>query len=403
MISISEISKLAVRSLLRNKTRSLLTMIGVIIGVSAVISLVSIGQGLQNYINSQFESLGSNVIAVLPGKVGDSSGSFSGGSIPNITGTKLTMKDVSDIAKLGGSIESVGAAIQSAASVSYQGKTRYTTILGLDAEYPKIRNLSVDSGRQITNTDIKSDKNVAVIGTTIVDKLFSGSNPIGKQIKIGGQKFEVVGVLKEIGSGGFGVDTNSYAIIPITSAQSVFGIKGVQTIAVKATDKESITPAINQVKKLLSKHLEDDDFSVIDQGSLIQTINQILGVITVALGGIAAISLVVGGVGIMNIMLVSVTERTREIGLRKAVGAKPQDILVQFLIEAVILSLGGGVIGIILGEIGAWLMGRFIETSVSLWSIALAFGVSALIGIIFGVAPAARAAKLSPIEALKYE
>lgn len=403
MISISEISKLAVRSLLRNKTRSLLTMIGVIIGVSAVISLVSIGQGLQNYINSQFESLGSNVIAVLPGKVGDSSGSFSGGSIPNITGTKLTMKDVSDIAKLGGSIESVGAAIQSAASVSYQGKTRYTTILGLDAEYPKIRNLSVDSGRQITNTDIKSDKNVAVIGTTIVDKLFSGSNPIGKQIKIGGQKFEVVGVLKEIGSGGFGVDTNSYAIIPITSAQSVFGIKGVQTIAVKATDKESITPAINQVKKLLSKHLEDDDFSVIDQGSLIQTINQILGVITVALGGIAAISLVVGGVGIMNIMLVSVTERTREIGLRKAVGAKPQDILVQFLIEAVILSLGGGVIGIILGEIGAWLMGRFIETSVSLWSIALAFGVSVLIGIIFGVAPAARAAKLSPIEALKYE
>lgn len=403
MISISEISKLAVRSLLRNKTRSLLTMIGIIIGVSAVISLVSIGQGLQNYITNQFESMGSNVIAVLPGKVGGSGGGFSSSSAPNFGGTKLTMKDVSDIAKLGGSVESAGAAIQSAASVSYQGKTKYATILGLDAEYPKIRNLTVNSGRQITNADVKSDRNVAVIGTTIVDKLFSGGNPIGKQIKVGGQKFEIVGVLKEIGSGGFGVDTNSYVIIPITSAQSVFGVNGVQAIAVKATNKESITPAINQIKKLLSKHLKDDDFSVIDQGSLIQTINQILGVITVALGGIAAISLVVGGVGIMNIMLVSVTERTREIGLRKAVGAKPQDILVQFLIEAVILSLGGGVIGVIFGALGAWGISHFVETSVSLWSIGLAFGVSALVGIVFGVAPAARAARLSPIEALKYE
>lgn len=402
MISISEISKLAIRSLLRNKTRSLLTMIGIIIGVSAVISLVSIGQGLQNYITNQFESMGSNVIAVLPGKVGGSGG-FSSSSAPNFGGTKLTMKDVSDIAKLGGSVESAGAAIQSAASVSYQGKTKYATILGLDAEYPKIRNLTVNSGRQITNADVKSDRNVAVVGTTIVDKLFSGGNPIGKQIKVGGQKFEIVGVLKEIGSGGFGVDTNSYVIIPITSAQSVFGVNGVQAIAVKATDKENITPAINQIKKMLSKHLKDDDFSVIDQGSLIQTINQILGVITVALGGIAAISLVVGGVGIMNIMLVSVTERTREIGLRKAVGAKPQDILVQFLIEAVILSLGGGVIGVIFGALGAWGISHFVETSVSLWSIGLAFGVSALVGIIFGVAPAARAARLSPIEALKYE
>jgi putative ABC transport system permease protein len=313
------------------------------------------------------------------------------------------MKDVSDIAKLGGGVDSAGAAIQNATSVSYQGATKYATILGLDLEYTKIRNLSVASGRQITNADVSSGRNVAVIGTSIVDKFFGSSNPIGKQVKIGGQKFEIVGVLKEIGSGGFGVDTNSYVIIPITAAQSVFGVKGVQAIAVKATDKENIPQAINQVKKLLGRHLKDDDFSVIDSGSLVQTINQILGVVTIALGGIAAISLVVGGVGIMNIMLVSVTERTREIGLRKAVGAKPQDILIQFLIEAVILSLGGGIIGIIFGALGALAISHFVETSVSFWSIALAFGVSAIVGIIFGVAPAARASRLSPIEALKYE
>lgn len=403
MIALSEITKLSIRSLFRNKTRSLLTMLGIIIGVSAVILLVSIGQGLQSYITNQFESLGSNVIAVLPGGGFDSGGGFGSGSAPNFGGTKLTLGDVSDIGKLGGAVESAGGAIQNPTSVSYSGKSKYATVLGLDVNYIKIRNLTVGSGRQITNADVSSSRNVAVIGTSIVDKFFGSSNPTGKQIKIGGQKFEIVGVLTEVGSGGFGVDTNNYVVIPITTAQKIFGISGVQSIAAKAVNKESITPAINQIKKLLGKRLKSDEFSVVDQGSLVQTINQILGVITLALGGIAAISLVVGGVGIMNIMLVSVTERTREIGLRKAVGAKPQDILVQFLIEAVILSLGGGIIGVVLGALGAWGLSTFIETSVSWWSVVLAFGVSALVGIVFGVAPAGRAARLSPIEALKYE
>lgn len=401
MISIAEITKLAIRSLLRNKTRSILTMIGIIIGVSAVILLVSIGQGLQNYITNTFESLGSNVIAVLPGKVGGDSGFSSGG--PNFAGTKLTQKDVSDIARLGGPVESAGAAIQTPASVSNVGKVKYTTVLGLDFEYTKIRNLTVSSGRQINSSDVNVNRNVAVIGTTIQKDLFNGGGVLGKKITIGGQKFEIVGILSENGSGGFGVDTNSYVIIPITAAQKVFGLKGVQAIAAKAVDKESIPLAINSIKKLMSKRLKEDEFSVVDQGSLVQTINQVLGALTLALGGIAAISLLVGGVGIMNIMLVSVTERTREIGLRKAVGAKPTDILYQFLIEAVVLSLGGGMIGVMVGALGSWGINHFIQTSVSMWSVALSFGVSAVIGIIFGVAPAARASKLNPIEALKYE
>ena len=199
------------------------------------------------------------------------------------------------------------------------------------------------------------------------------------------------------------MDVNSFVVLPLTTAQKLFGMKGVQAIGVKARDKDSIPAVITQVKKELGKRLKEDDFSVVDSSSLVATINQILGVVTVALGGIAAISLVVGGVGIMNIMLVSVTERTREIGLRKAVGAKPRDILVQFLIESVALSVTGGGLGVAIGFLGSLAINHFITTTVTFWSVALAFGVSAAIGIIFGVAPAARASKLNPIEALKYE
>jgi len=401
MIAITEISKLAFRSLLRNKTRSILTMLGIIIGVSAVILLVSIGQGLQNYLTSTFESLGSNLITVLPGQVGQ--GGFSAASSPNFAGTKLTVKDVSDIAKIGGAVDTAGGGLQSAATVSNGGKSKFTTVVGVDATYLRIRDLTVGSGRTITDSDSRVSRNVAIIGTTIATDLFGNPNPIGKRVTVGGQKFEVIGILNKIGSGGFGVDTNSYVVLPLTSSQKLFGINGVQVIAAKAVDKESIPQAINEIKKLLGKRLKSDEFSVLDNSSLVQTVSQILGVLTLALGGIAAISLLVGGVGIMNIMLVSVTERTREIGLRKAVGAKPSDILYQFLIESVVLSLGGGVIGVAIGALGAWGLNHFITTSVSLWSVALAFGVSAIIGIVFGVAPAARASRLNPIDALKYE
>jgi len=375
-------------------------MLGIIIGVSAVILLVSIGQGLQNYITQQFESLGSNLVIVLPGKVGGGGGGF---GPPNIAGSKLSLGDVDKLSRVGGAVESVGAGIEMPSSVSYLGKTKYTTTAGLTAEYQKMRNLTVSSGRMMTESDNRAGRNVVNIGPGIVDSLFGGANPIGKQITLGGQKFQVVGVLSKIGSGGFGIDVNSFVVLPLTTAQKLFGMKSVQAIGIKAKDKDSIPEVIRQVKKELSKRLKEDDFSVVDSSSLVATINQILGVVTLALGGIAAISLIVGGVGIMNIMLVSVTERTREIGLRKAVGAKPQDILVQFIIESVTLSVVGGGIGVLIGYLGALAINQFISTTVTFWSVALAFGVSAAIGVIFGVAPAASASKLNPIDALKYE
>ncbi|MFI5241322.1 MAG: ABC transporter permease [Microgenomates group bacterium] len=402
MIAITEISKLAFRSLLRNKVRSILTMLGIIIGVSSVILLVSIGQGLQRYITDQFEQLGANLVVVLPGKVAREGNAFAGGP-PNFNGSKLILADAERLAKIGGPVEAVGTGIENQSTVSYQGKSKYTTVAGMSAEYMKIRNLDVSKGRTITTADVRAQRNVVILGTSVIEKTFGQGQVIGKDVSIGGQKFQVIGVLKSVGSGGLGVDINDFAIIPITAAQKIYGMKTIMVIGVKARTKEEIPQVISLVKKELLKKYNDDEFSVVDQSSLVESINQILGVVTIALGGIAAISLVVGGVGIMNIMLVTVTERTREIGLRKAVGAKPTDILYQFLIEAVVLSLGGGAIGVLIGSLGAWGISHFISTSVTPWSIILSFGVSALVGIIFGVAPAARAAKLNPIEALKYE
>lgn len=403
MIALSEISTLALKSLFRNKTRSILTMIGIIIGVSAVILLVSIGQGLQKYITDQFEQLGANLVVVVPGRVGRDGGNALSGGPPNFNVTKLTIRDGEEIAKLGGAIEATGVGIENQATVEYKGKSKYITVGGMSASYMKIRNLTVSKGRPLIPTDDRSGRNVVILGTTVIEKLFGQSEALGKEVTIGGQKFQVVGVLSKIGSGGFGVDINNFAIIPVTSAQKIFGMKTVMVIGVKVEDKEEIPQVINVVKRHLLKKYDDNDFSVVDQSSLVESINQILGVVTIALGGIAAISLVVGGVGIMNIMLVSVTERTREIGLRKAVGAKPNDILYQFLIEAVALSLTGGAIGVLIGALGSWGLSKFVSTSISLWSVILAFGVSATVGIIFGVAPAIRASKLNPIEALKYE
>ncbi len=403
MIALGEISKLAFKSLFRNKTRSILTMLGIIIGVASVILLVSIGQGLQRYITEQFEQLGANLVVVVPGKVGRGGGNALAGGPPNFGGSKLTLADVERVSKIGGPIDSVGAGIENPSDVGYQGKTKYTTVAGMSAEYMKIRNLDVSKGRTITTSDVRAGRNVVVLGSAVIEKLFGQGQVIGREVSIGGQKFQVIGVLKSIGSGGLGVDVNDFAILPITSAQKVFGMKTIQVIGVKAKTKEDIPQVISVVKKELLKKYKDEDFSVLDQSSLVESINQILGVVTIALGGIAAISLIVGGVGIMNIMLVTVTERTREIGLRKAVGAKPNDILYQFIIEAVALSLTGGMIGVLIGAFGAFIINHFISTSISFWSVALAFGVSATVGVVFGVAPAAKASKLNPIEALKYE
>lgn len=405
MTGSKEIIILALKSIWRNKTRSSLTMLGIIIGVAAVILLVSIGQGLQDYITKQFEELGSNLVLVLPGQVASSEGgnvSFGQGP-PNFSGSKLTLKQNDEINRMGPPVEAAAASIELPASIQYLGKSKYTTVAGITSNYAQIRNLTVSQGRLLTKADVEIGRNVAIIGKGISDDLFGASDAVGKEITVGSQRFKVIGVLKDLGAASIGIDINNFVAIPITSAQRLFGNKNIQAIAVKATSKEEIPQVIRMVKTYLGQQLKEDEFSVVDQSSLIQTINQILGVLTAALGGIAAISLVVGGVGIMNIMLVSVTERTREIGLRKAVGAKQNDILIQFLIEAVVLSGVGGALGILIGSAGALIANQYISTSVTIWSVALAFGVSAAVGIVFGVTPAIRAARLDPIEALRYE
>lgn len=396
-----ETLRLSLKSIRRNKVRSALTMLGIIIGVAAVILLVSVGQGLQQYITGQFEQLGANTINVLPGKVSIDEG-FSG-SAPNFAGSKLTIEMAEDINRLGGPIEFAAAESEIPASVKYKGESKYSQIAGITPNYAKLLNLQIAEGRGITNADVESERKVVVIGHSIKEDLFGQSTALGKEVSISDEKYEVIGIIADLGSSSIGVDIDNFVAVPITALQRLSGQNGVYVIGIKARSKEEIQDAIDLADRYLSTKLKEDDYSVIDQSNLLGTITQILGVLTLALGGIAAISLVVGGVGIMNIMLVSVTERTREIGLRKAVGATPSNILTQFLIEATVLSVVGGAIGIAIGWGGSLIINQFFPTAVTPWSVGLAFGVSAAVGIVFGVAPAIRASRLDPITALRYE
>jgi putative ABC transport system permease protein len=376
-------------------------MLGIIIGVGAVILLISVGQGLQNYITTQFEDLGANQVYILPGNTLEE-GSFGQGP-PNFSGSKLTIDHAKDIEQLGGPIKTAAVNSEVPARAQRKGESLFVTTGGVSANMMEMTSIEIEKGRPLSDADVDLTRNVAVIGQTVVDDLFGTTDPVGEDITIGGEKFKVIGVLGEISSQSIGVDMDSYTMIPITASQKMFGTDTVQTVMIQARSKEDIEEAMEIAEEYMLKRLDEDDFSIVDQSSLLDTINNILGVLTAALGGIAAISLVVGGVGIMNIMLVSVTERTREIGLRKAIGAKPNDILMQFLIEAVTLSVVGGTIGIAIGWGGSLALNTFFPTYVTPWAIALAFGVSAAIGIIFGVAPALRASKLDPIDALRYE
>jgi len=400
MIELGEILNLSIKSIWRNKVRSTLTMLGIIIGVAAVIILISVGQGLQKYITGQFDTLGANLIYIMPGNALEQG---IGHGPPNLAGSKLTLKHVEGIIRLGGAVKNAAANSEIPTSVQYRGKSKFTTVAGVSSQWDQMVKMEIENGRHITKSDVELGRKVAVIGQSIKDELFGKTDPLGKQITIGDNKFQIVGTIKSIGTQSIGFNINDFVVIPITASQKVFGTKNVRTIIVQARSKNETQEAIDTVKAYMLKHLKKDQFSVVDQSSLLETINSILGVLTAALGGIAAISLLVGGVGIMNIMLVSVTERTREIGLRKAIGAKPSDILSQFVIEAVTLSVSGGSIGIIIGWTGSKILNNFFPTSVTFWSVALSFGVSALVGIIFGVAPAIHASKLDPIDALRYE
>lgn len=392
-----ETASSALTALLANKTRSFLTVLGIVIGVTSVILLISLVSGLQTYITSQIEGLGSNLLFVIPGRIG---GARSPGGVQ---ANRLVYQDAVNLKnKLEGEAE-VSAAIQRNATLKFGNKNdKGVAVFGVEANYPEIISLKITTGRFFTNSEADSGKKVVVIGKTVKTNLFGEREILGQQIDVAGLKYTVTATLGSRGSI-FGIDFDNSIYIPFSSAQKQFGIDRLNTIYISASDPKDVKEVQQKAINILKKRLSEDEFTVQTQEQALSTIGQITNVLTAALGGISAISLIVGGIGIMNIMLVSVTERTREIGLRKALGAKPKDIRNQFLIEAVTLSALGGVIGIILGFGISLIIGRFFTTTVPLWSVALSFGFSMLVGVIFGVAPAIRAAKLDPIEALRHE
>ena len=404
MEKLFETFKLAIITLRANKLRSLLTMLGIIIGVSSVILLISIGSGLKGYITGQLQGLGSNSLYVVPGNLELKPGGGGSGGTPG-AGTaslKFTLAQYHELIQKGITFQAVMGYSENNGTVSYAGKSKTLQVAGVGYQYPEVRNQYPIQGTFFNATQQEAGKKVIVLGKTVADNLFGNEDPTGKKITLSDNKFTGLGVLEKKGAFG-SVDMDNQVFIPFTTAMTTFDVDRVQSFWIQAKDNIPLDQVKAEIKKILLRTLKQDDFSVLDTGSIISVISQVLGVLTIALAGIAAISLIVGGIGIMNIMLVSVTERTKEIGLRKAVGATPKIIMIQFLIESTVISVAGGIIGIILGAGGSLAMKSFLPTSVSFWSILLAFSVSVIIGVVFGVLPAGRAARLNPIQALRYE
>ena len=395
-------------ALLANRARSGLTILGIVIGIGSVIAMVSIGQGASGSIQSNIESIGSNLVIITPSfqrTVGTQVSTGRGSA------RTLTQEDADAVKNEITLAEAVAPDLSSRYQVTAKGKNTNTSIVGTIAAYAEVRNVEIEEGSFISDQNVKSLSKVAVLGPTTRDDLFGTStNPIGQTIRINKIYFKVIGVTKSKGGSGFN-NQDDVIYIPLTTAQRFLaGSNYVTTISVQAIDQNSITEMQNQITALLlARHNISDaqlaDFSVINQADIVASASSINNTLTMLLASIAGISLIVGGIGIMNMMLTTVTERTREIGLRKAIGAKKKDISIQFLAESATLTLVGGVVGIILGWLIALAVTRFasIATEVSLMSVALAFGVSAAIGIIFGYYPAQRAASLNPIVALRYE
>ena len=385
----AEAFRVALDALRANRLRSILTMLGVIIGVAAVVILVAIGSGAKAEVEKQVEGLGSNLILVVPG-------SLEIGGAPSASRLELT-----DVELLG---RAVGTTVQSGELVRVGDKEVFTTINGTNETVVNVFDRPIARGRYISAADVDTRRRVAVLGSSSARKLFGDVDPIGRQVTIAGVRFRIIGTFVDVGST-FGVDRNAEIHVPVTSAQRLFGVERIDALAVKAPTIDSIPAIQKRILDALAEKYPGDKFSAVTQTQILGTIGQILGLLTLVLAAIAAISLLVGGVGVSNIMLVSVRERTREIGLRKALGARQRDILVQFLIEAVLLTSIGGLIGIALG-VGASLAASALSplpVEISWWSPLLAFGVSAAVGIFFGVAPARRAGRLDPVVALRTE
>lgn len=405
-VEISTVIKIALVSLARNKTRSFLTSLGIIIGVASVISMVSLGQGAYYSAQESISKMGTNLIMIFPGSQTQGGVRLGMGSI-----TTLNISDVEAITNYCKSVAYAAPEVRTSAQVVFSSQNWVTTIIGIGNDTLKIRNWELQAGRFFTPLEIRSSAKVCIIGTTVQEKLFSNLNPLGKIIRIKKIPFEVIGVLTSKGGSSMGHDQDDVIMVPYTTLQKrILGISHLHLILVSAKSDDLVEEAKQEIRKTLRSqhHLDDneeDDFNMRTQADIANMASSTLRIINLLLGSIASVSLLVGGIGIMNIMLVSVTERTKEIGIRLALGAKRKDILVQFLTEALVLSLFGGLFGIIFGYFLAISISKFTEWNVymSLPIILIAFTFSASVGIFFGLYPAYKASKLDPIDALRYE
>ncbi len=395
----SENAMMAFRNILNNKIRSFLTMLGIIIGVAAVISMISIGEGAKKRVTDSITAMGSNLLIVTRGR-GGRGGGFGQGS------ATLGRKEVELIQNSSSFITNIAPEVRTNQNVAYAGSSMNTSIIGCTVNYPSVRNYQVDSGRFFTQDEVDDRRRVAVLGSYIKNELFPDSNPIGSMLKVGRLRLEVVGVLAEKGQSGFS-NSDDLILAPLTTVQKkLVGNENYQAVYIQVENESVMDQVYNRVyTALIDRYQDEDQFNLRNQAEILTAVQESSKTFTFLLAGIAAVSLLVGGIGIMNIMLVSVTERIREIGIRKAIGARKEEILSLFLIEAVMLSLSGGLIGILAGCLAAKVMANLSgwSATITLPSVMLSFVFSIAIGLFFGVYPAYKASGLNPIEALRHE